>query len=109
VLDFFISFSIRQAVLMVGAIICFLGGGEALVFTHRLSSSNIGRAVNILSLSVVILGFVMLFIAIGNILVYLYPSSLSYMFLVSVGVLGVVAVAMFVWGFIRIYRYVVIK
>ncbi len=99
----------RVVVLLVGTALAWLGGIVGMRFYNRIPNSQIKRFTGILSISVILLGGVMLFIALGNLLVYFLKEDWTYIVLVTAGLVGIASVAVFIYGFREIYNYVVMK
>ncbi len=100
---------IRAAVLFLGAIITWLGGKKAMNMQRKIPRSQISKFLSIMTYSVVLLGLVMFLIATGNLLVYYLGGDWTYYFLVSAGLTGIAAVALFIYGFFDMSRYVVVE
>lgn len=99
----------RVIVLLVGTALAWLGGVVGIRFYNKIPNSQIKRFAGILSTSVLLLGGVMIFIALGNLLVYFLKENWTYVVLVTAGLVGIASVAVFIYGFREIYNYVVMK
>ncbi len=108
-LDLFTLLIIRAIVLFAGAFFCWLGGSRALAFVTKTQKVNITNFLKILANSVILLGLTMFLIAVGNIMVYFFPNTGSYVFLVSSGLVGIASIFAFIYSFWRIHNYVVVK
>ncbi len=99
----------RVFVLFIGALICWLGGKKGFSFFKKMPRSEMRHFVMVLSTSVILLGLTMALIAIGNLMFTYIKDDWTYIFLVSAGLVGIASIAMFIYSFTSIYRYVVIK
>ncbi len=108
-LNLFTLLIIRAAILFAGAIFCWAGGFNALSFATKTHKVNLTNFLKILANSVILLGLTMFLIAVGNIMVYFFPNTGSYVFLVSAGLVGIASIFAFIYSFWRIHNYVVVK
>ncbi len=100
---------LRASVLLIGAFISWMGGKKAIERQKKIPKSQISRFMSIMTYSVILLGLVMFLIAIGNLLVYYLGGDWTYSFLVSAGLVGIATIALFIYGFFDITKYVVVK